>query len=79
MEIFCDNEDLVDLTKEPKDHGRSRHIERKYHYIRHKVRLLMANPVSSKDNPIEPFTKVLSKINHVEHARRFRLRDDIRF
>ena len=29
MEIFCDNEGAVALTKEPRDHGRSRHIEKK--------------------------------------------------
>ena len=28
-EIFCDNEGAVALTKEPRDHGRSRHIDRK--------------------------------------------------
>ena len=37
MNIFYDNEGEIALTKEIKDHGRSRHIERKYHYIRHKV------------------------------------------
>ena len=37
MELFCDNEGAVALTKEPRDHGKSRHIDRKYHYIRHKV------------------------------------------
>ena len=37
MEIFCDNEGAVALTKEPRDHGRSRHIDRKYHFIRHRV------------------------------------------
>ncbi|KAL4562257.1 hypothetical protein LXL04_034455 [Taraxacum kok-saghyz] len=33
IEIFYDNECAVALTKEPRDHGRSRHIQRKYHYI----------------------------------------------
>ena len=33
MEIFCDNEGAVALTKEPRDHGRSRHIDRKYHLL----------------------------------------------
>ena len=28
MEIFYDNESAVSLTKEPKDHGKSRHIKR---------------------------------------------------
>nr|GEV86718.1 hypothetical protein [Tanacetum cinerariifolium] len=33
IEIFCDNESAVALTKEPKDHGKSKHIKRKYHFI----------------------------------------------
>ncbi|GJS24274.1 hypothetical protein Tco_0452906 [Tanacetum coccineum] len=32
IEIFCDNESAVALTKEPKDHEKSKHIERKYHF-----------------------------------------------
>ncbi|KAI3767844.1 hypothetical protein L2E82_18273 [Cichorium intybus] len=37
LELFCDNEGAVVLTKEPRDHGKSRHIDRKYHNIRHRV------------------------------------------
>ncbi|GKB45944.1 hypothetical protein Tco_0896697 [Tanacetum coccineum] len=33
IKIFCDNESVVALTKEPKDHGMSKHIERKYHFV----------------------------------------------
>ncbi|GJV76315.1 hypothetical protein Tco_1507899 [Tanacetum coccineum] len=33
IEIFCDNESAVALTKEPTDHGKSEHIERKYHFV----------------------------------------------
>lgn len=37
VEIFCDNEGAVTLTKEPHIHEKSRHILRKYHYIRKRV------------------------------------------
>ncbi|GJV72113.1 retrotransposon protein, putative, ty1-copia subclass [Tanacetum coccineum] len=37
IQIFCDTESAVALTKEPKDHGKSKHIERKYHFVRSKV------------------------------------------
>nr|GEV88600.1 hypothetical protein [Tanacetum cinerariifolium] len=33
IEIFCDNKSAVALTKEPKDHGKSKHIKRKYHFV----------------------------------------------
>ncbi|GJZ04567.1 retrotransposon protein, putative, ty1-copia subclass [Tanacetum coccineum] len=38
IEIFCDNESAVALTKEPKDHGKSKHIDRKYHFVQSKVK-----------------------------------------
>ena len=37
LEIFCDNEGAVTLTKDPKDHGNSKHILRKFHYVEHRV------------------------------------------
>ncbi|GJY82657.1 hypothetical protein Tco_0496033 [Tanacetum coccineum] len=33
VEIICDNESAVSLTKEPKDYEKSKHIERKYHFV----------------------------------------------
>ena len=48
MEIFCDSNSAVALAKEPRDHGRSRHIDRKYHFIRHRIEegILVAKRVS---------------------------------
>jgi len=71
IEFFCDNEGAVTLTKEPKDHGKSRHILRKYHYVRNKVEEgdIVVSRVSSKDNPADPFTKPLSRIKHDGHTR----------
>ncbi|KAJ9557107.1 LOW QUALITY PROTEIN: hypothetical protein OSB04_011721 [Centaurea solstitialis] len=37
IEIFCDNEGAVALAQEPRSHKRTRHIHRKYHYIREVV------------------------------------------
>ncbi|GJY13788.1 hypothetical protein Tco_0383097 [Tanacetum coccineum] len=33
IEVFYDNKSAVALTKKPKDHGKSKHIERKYHFV----------------------------------------------
>ena len=81
MEIFCDNEGAVALTKEPRDHGRSRHIDRKYHFIRHKIEEghLVVKRVSSEENPADPLTKGLSRVKHNQHARSIGLRDDVSF
>ncbi|KAI3499882.1 hypothetical protein L1887_35696 [Cichorium endivia] len=81
MELFCDNEGAVALTKEPRDRGKSRHIDRKYHYIRHCVEEghLLVKRVSSEDNPKDPLTKALSRIKHNQNALSIRLKDDISF
>jgi len=81
MEIFCDSESVVALAKEPRDHGRSRHIDRKYHFIRHRIEegLLVAKRVSSDENPADPLTKGLSRVKHLQHARSIGLKDDISF
>lgn len=81
MELFCDNEGAVALTKEPRDHGKTRHIDRKYHFIRHRVEEghLVVKRVSSEDNPADPLTKGLSRAKHIQHARSIGLKDDISF
>ena len=81
MEIFCDNEGTATLKKEPIDHGRYRHVVRKYHFIRHQVEegILVVNRVSSEENPTNLLTKGLSRIKHVQHARNIGLTDDISF
>jgi hypothetical protein len=81
MEIFCDNTGAVALTKEPKDHGKTRHIKRKYHYVRHRVEDgdIIVSRISSEDNPADPFTKALSKTKHDTHAINIGLRQDVQF
>ncbi|CAH1436689.1 unnamed protein product [Lactuca virosa] len=79
MEIFYDNKGVVALTKEPRDHGRSRHIDRKYHFIKHRVEegFLVVKRVSSEEKPTDPLTKGLSKVKHLQHAWSIGLNDDI--
>ena len=81
VEIFYDNEGAVALTKEPRDHGRSRHIDRKYHFRRHQVEEghLVVKRISSEDNPTNPLTKGLTRVKHLQHARGIGLKDDISF
>ena len=81
VELFCDNEGAFTFTKEPKDHGRSKHIDRKYHYIRHRIEEghLLVKRVSLEYNLANPFTKALIRFKHYQHARSIGLRDDIGF
>ena len=70
MEIFCDKEDAVVLTKESKGHEKSKHIERKYHYVRHKVeeRHIVVDRMSTEENPVNPFTNALTRPKHEYHT-----------
>ncbi|GJW13562.1 hypothetical protein Tco_0017695 [Tanacetum coccineum] len=81
IEIFCDNESAVTLTKEPNDHGKSKHIERKYHFVQRKVEEghVIVKHIRLEDNPADPFTKALAKSKHDEHARSIGLKDNIKF
>ena len=71
MELFCDNEGVVALTKEPRDHGKSRHNNRKYHYVKHRVEEghLIVKRLSLEENPVGPLMKALSIDKHNQHAR----------
>ncbi|GKE01255.1 hypothetical protein Tco_1389238, partial [Tanacetum coccineum] len=81
IEILCDNESATALTKEPKDYGKSKHIERKYHFVRIKVEEghVIVKDIRSEDNPVDPFTKELAKSKHDEHAKSIGLKDKIEF
>ncbi|GKA70259.1 retrotransposon protein, putative, ty1-copia subclass [Tanacetum coccineum] len=81
IEILCNNESAVALTKEPKDHEKSNHIERKYHAVQSKVEEghVIVKHIRSEDNPADPFTKALAKSRHDEHARSIGLKDNIKF
>lgn len=75
MEICCDSESAVTLTKEPKDKGKSRHILNKYHYIRCvKDGDIIMNIVSSKENPFDCFTKLLLRPKHDSQTRSIGMR-----
>ncbi|GJX47971.1 retrotransposon protein, putative, ty1-copia subclass [Tanacetum coccineum] len=80
IEVFFDNKSIVALTKDPRDHIKSKHIERKYHFVRSKVkeRDMIVKHIQSKDNPADPFTKALAKSRHDEHARSIGLKDKIK-
>ena len=81
MYVFYESERTFALVKEPRDHGRSRHIDRKYHFIRHRIEEghLVAKRVSSDENPADPLTKGLTRVKHLQHAQSIGLKDDIRF
>ncbi|KAJ9547882.1 hypothetical protein OSB04_020425 [Centaurea solstitialis] len=76
IEIFCDNEGAVILAKEPRSHKRTRHILRKFHYVRKVVedRDIIISRVGTDGNLADPFTKPLSQTKHDAHTRSIGIR-----
>ncbi|KAJ9545086.1 hypothetical protein OSB04_024793 [Centaurea solstitialis] len=70
IEIFCDNEGAVILAKESRSHKRTRHILRKFHYVRKVVedRDIIISRVGTDGNLADPFTKPLSQTKHDAHT-----------
>ena len=65
ISINVDNKGTIDLAKNPVLHQRSKHIDIKYHFIRHHIQNGQVNVIyiPSKDNISDAFTKPVSKMN----------------
>ena len=61
--IFCDNTSTINLTKNPIQHSKTKHIDIKHHFIRELVqnRKIQMNYVNTKDQLEDIFTKALSR------------------
>ena len=59
--LFCDNSGVVTQSKDPRNHKKGKHIERKYHIILDIVARgdVVATKIDSTNNLADPFTKVL--------------------
>ena len=81
LEIYCDNENAVTLSKDPRDDIRTKHIEPTFHFVRNKVEdgHVVMKRVHTDENPADPFTKPLVKEKHDKHARNIGLKDNVDF
>ena len=59
--LFCDNSEVVAQSKDPRNHKKGKHIERKYHIIRDIVARgdIVVAKIDSANNLVDPFTKAL--------------------
>ena len=76
LEIFCDNEGAIAQIKEPRAHQKTRHIERRFNYIRDEVEKgkICIRKVGTDQNLADPFTKLLERPKHERHASALGLR-----
>ncbi|GJS13015.1 hypothetical protein Tco_0407487 [Tanacetum coccineum] len=63
VHIMCDNKGAIDLSKNPMQHSRTKHIEIHHHFLRDNVqkRHISIEKVSSVDNIADIFTKPLKR------------------
>ena len=75
--LYCDNLAAIAQTKEPRSHFSGKHIERKYHLIRHIVKRddVLVTKIASAQNLADPFTKPLPEKVHDTHLETMRLND----
>jgi hypothetical protein len=68
--LRMDNESTIKVTKNPEHHGRMKHIDTKYYWIRDQVELgkLKIEWVSSKDNCADILTKALPRDLHQQQC-----------
>ena len=59
--LYCDNSGTVAQSKDPRNHGKGKHVEQKYHPIRDIVQRgnVTITKITTTDNPTDPFTKAL--------------------
>ena len=74
--LFCDNSGVVAQSKDPRNHKKGKHIERKYHIIRDIVARgdVVVAKIDSADNLVDPFTKTLPQRTFESHLEGMRVR-----
>ena len=76
LEILCDNEGAIAIANDAMSQKRTRHIRRKFNYIRDEVESgeISIHKVHTDQNLADPFTKPLPQAKHEDHARAIGLR-----
>ena len=67
--LFCDNSGAVAQSKDPRNHKKGKHIERKYHIIRDIITRgeVVVAKIESANNLADPFTKTLPQRTFESH------------
>ena len=68
--INCDNTSAINMSKNPVMHSKTKHIPKKYHFLREQVshKVVKIEYVDTKENFVDIFTKPLPK-ESFEHLR----------
>ena len=74
--LFCNNSGVVAQSKDPRNHKKGKHIERKYHIIWDIVAWgdVVVAKIDSANNLANPFTKALPQRTFESHLERMGVR-----
>jgi len=61
--IFCDNTSIINISKNPCQHKRTKHIDIRHHFLRDNVKkgLISMNFCATNDQITDIFTKAVSR------------------
>lgn len=76
MKLFVDNKSFIDLKIHPVCHGLSKHIERRYHFLRYQVNKgnIELEYCKTKWQLVDILTKPLKKVRFNELKKNIRMR-----
>ena len=76
VRINCDSQAAIAYTKDPKYHGKTKHIDIKYNFVRDLVAQKEVNMkyISTHDMVADPFTKPIPRDTFNRHVRSLGLR-----
>ena len=71
MTIFCDKTVTLAVANDPKYHGKTKHIKKRYHYIGDAITEndVVLKHISTSNLVADPFTKPIAKDIYVGHVR----------
>ena len=71
LTIFCDNTTALAVAKDPKYHGKTKHIKKRYHYIRDTIteKDVVLKHISISNMVADPLTKLIARDVFVKHVR----------
>ena len=63
MVVYCDNSSAINISKNPVQHSKAKHIEIRYHFIRDLVerKIVSLEYIPTKRKNVDIFTKTLDR------------------